>query len=517
MLGDERLSKTTIKNPILWADIPDVDPIRVEDTYYMVSTSMHVMPGCPILKSKDLLNWEIVNYVYDILEDNESHNLMNGKNIYGKGSWAASLREHKGLYYVCFSSNDMQRFYIFRTDDIEKGKWQRSVINGIFHDPSLLFDEERVFVIYGNGDIFITELTADVTGIKPDGLNQLLLETKREGIGLRCEGCHAYKINGYYYLLFIEWPLHGNQRRREVCYRSTELLGPYERKIVLDDNMDYCNHGVAQGGIIDTTDQSWYALLFQDHDAVGRIPFVLPVRWVNDWPMMGIDGKAPEHFEVDLPYTPSNPLVISDDFDYKENQLALNWQWNHNPDHRFWSVTVREGFLRLTTGNVVNSVLEARNTLTQRTEGPACKGSVRIDLSNMKPGDHAGLIALQNTFGTVGIQVNTNGEKNVIMCINNGEGFEQRIEKVPYVYNWIDLKIEFNFENSLDKAHFFYSIDGETWNKIGCTLEMKYTLDHFMGYRIGLFNYASQETGGYADFDYFHYEKSIVGNDKPVR
>ncbi len=182
---------------------------------------------------------------------------MNGKDIYGKGSWAASLREHKGLYYVCFSSNDMQRFYIFKTDDIEKGKWQRSVINGLFHDPSLLFDEERVFVIYGNGEIFITELTADVTRIKPEGINHLLLETEGEGIGLRCEGCHAYKINGYYYLLFIEWPLGGNQRRREVCYRSTELLGPYERKIVLDDNMDYCNHGVAQGGIIDTTDQSW--------------------------------------------------------------------------------------------------------------------------------------------------------------------------------------------------------------------------------------------------------------------
>lgn len=118
----------TVQNPVIWADVPDVDVIYSRQYFYMVSTSMHVMPGCPIMRSKDLNNWEIVNYVFDSLEDNDQHNLVDGKHIYGKGSWAACLREHEGIYYVCFSCNDTGQFYVYRTDDIENGEWQRSVI-----------------------------------------------------------------------------------------------------------------------------------------------------------------------------------------------------------------------------------------------------------------------------------------------------------------------------------------------------------------------------------------------------
>lgn len=503
------MSKTVITNPIMWADVPDVDPIRVGTSYYMVSTSMHSMPGCPIMKSEDLMNWEIVSYVYDRFEDNEAHNLIDGKNIYGQGSWAASLRYHNEMFYVCFSSNDMHQFYIYRSDDIESGQWERSVINGLHHDPGLLFDEDRVFVFFGCGNIHITELTADATAIKPGGINQLLFETERHGIGLRCEGCHAYKIDGYYYLLFIEWPLAGvgNGRRRQICYRSKKLLGPYERKIILDDDMEYYNKGIAQGGIFDTPGGEWYAMLFQDHDAVGRIPYLLPLSWVDGWPVIGFDGKALEQFEVDLPYSPKKPLVVSDEFDYAVNKLALNWQWNHNPDNRLWSVTERPGYLRLTTGSITDSVVYARNTLTQRTEGPACVGMTLMDVSHIKPGDHTGLVALQNYFGTVGIKVALNGERFVTMCVNRGDGSEVELERIRYDGSQIFLKIEFNFDNSIDLASFYYAEDGVKWIQIGRPLEMKYTLDHFMGYRIGLFHYATKEIGGYVDFEYFRYTR----------
>jgi len=146
---------------------------------------MHSMPGCPIMKSINLRDWELVSYLYDIFEDNEGHQLLDGNGIYGKGSWAASLRFHKGSYYVCFSSNDMNQFYVYRTDDIEQGRWERFVIQGLHHDPSLLFDEDRVFVIHGNGNIRITELTEDATALREGGINQLLLEGEREGINLR--------------------------------------------------------------------------------------------------------------------------------------------------------------------------------------------------------------------------------------------------------------------------------------------------------------------------------------------
>lgn len=507
------MNRTTISNPVIWADVPDPSVIRVGTTFYMVSTSMHSMPGCPIMKSENLMNWELVNYVYDTFEDNDAHNLLDGKGIYGKGSWAASLRYHNGLFYVCFSSLDMNQFYVYSTADIENGAWDRHVIQGLHHDPSMLFDDDgRVYVFHGNGDIRIAELTADATALKSGGMNQLLFETDREGIMLRSEGCHAHKINGFYYLFFIEWPHTGNNRRRVLCYRSRDILGPYERKLLLDDNMDYRNNGIAQGGIVDTEAGEWYTVLFQDHESVGRIPFVLPVAWEDDWPVFGYAGKAPESFKVQLPEASMKPLVISDEFEYDDNRLALNWQWNHNPDPARWSVTERPGFLRLKTGHLTQSVEFARNTLTQRTEGPVCTGTTVMDLTHMKPGDHAGLVALQYLFGTIGIQIADNGERFLTMCVNGraegGDG-EITVERLAYEGDQIYLKIDFQFANSEDIARFYYSENGETWKTIGETLHMQYKLEHFMGYRFGLFNYATKQAGGFVDYDFFRYERLV--------
>lgn len=494
----------------MWSDVPDIDMILVQDTFYMVSTSMHMMPGCPIMKSKDLAHWEIANYVFDILEDNDAHNLIDGKNIYGQGSWAASLKQHHDKFYVCFSSNDTGKFYIYSTSDIENGNWECSVINGIYHDPALLFDEDgSAYVIYGNGDIHITQLTEDMSAVKDGGINGLLLETERNDIGLRCEGCHAYKIDGTYYLFFIEWPTSGNQRRREVCYRSSKLLGPYESKIILDHHMGYRNNGVAQGGIIQDQHGIWYAFLFQDREAVGRVPVMLPMQWEHGWPILGINGEVPEQFSVNLPAFKAKPIVESDSFEYKENKLPLNWQWNHNPDNRLWSVTARESHLRLMTGQITDTVLQARNTLTQRTEGPACQAIIKLDCSEMRVGDYAGLIALQSTFGTVGVTRVEDGQAYVKMTVNDGTGKESIIATQPVHSRIIYLKVVFNFLNSIDQANFYYSEDAIHWHSIGEKLQMKYTLDHFMGYRIGLFNYASIQAGGYVDIDYFEYKKIV--------
>lgn len=502
------MKKAIIHNPVIWADVPDPDVIRVKDCYYMVSTSMHTMPGCPIMKSKDLAHWEIVNYVFDAIDNNDAHNLADNKGIYGKGSWAATLREHKGNYYVGFSSNDMNQFYLYKTDDIERGLWKQvAAVDQILHDPALLFDGDTPYVICGNGDIGVVEFEKDLSGIKKDGIQQKIIHSPKEGIMLRCEGGHAYKINGTYYLLYIEWPSSNNRRRRQICYRSENLLGPYERKIIFDDDMEYHNCGIAQGAIFSTEDGIWYAMLFQDHGAVGRIPIILPVNWIDGWPMIGVDGKAPEFLETPFEEILTGPLVISDEFNYTENKLALNWQWNHNPDNTLWSFTQRPGYLRLTTGHITeNGVLYARNTLTQRTEGPACTGITRVELSNMKAGDCAGLLALQSTFGMIGVRKDNNGIKRVVMCTNRGDYREKEEESSVYEKDDIYLKITFDFRNSIDIASFYYSEDGAKWIPIGTNLNMKYLLDHFMGYRIGLFNYATTETGGFADFNYFHYE-----------
>lgn len=495
-----------VHNPIIWADMPDPDVIRVGDTYYMVSTTMFLMPGGPILKSKDLYHWEIVSYIFDIIENNDIYQLKNGKNAYGRGQWATSLKYYRGKFYACFVCHDMRKTYIYYTEDIERSGWDRYVLEGAYHDPSFLFDDGKAYLIYGNGDIKIVELKDDLSGIKEGGINQLLFSTPSENMRLRCEGCRAYKINGYYYLLFIEWPCDGHGRRRVVCYRSKELLGPYERKVLLDDDMGYKNQGIAQGALIDTPSGEWYAILFQDHGAVGRIPYLIPVVWDNGWPMLGIEGKVPETFEIPLEPYEAKPLVTSDSFNHNENKLDLRWQWNHNPEEGCWSFVERPGYLRLRTQSLAKDIMSARNTLTQRTIGPRCTFSVELETEGMKVGDYAGLVAFQSNYGMVGVKVDDDGLRKVVVCKKGNDGQQKEEECILLEGKRVFLKIVFDFENGRDIAKFYYSVDDINWKDIGRDLHMVYTLDVFIGYRIGIFYFAQKETGGFADFRNFIYE-----------
>lgn len=510
----------TIANPFIWSDVPDDDIIRVGNNYYMVSTTMFFTPGAPIMKSNDLVSWEICNYVYDTYANGDVQNLANGKHDYAHGQWATSLRYHNGYYYVFFGSYGSGKSYIYKTDDIENGTWTRSEINGMYHDASLLFDDDgRNYLVYGGGgEIKIKELNAEMTGFKSGGADKTLFKTGLDG--LAGEGAHVHKIGDYYYVFVIAWP--SGKRRIELCYRSKELLGYYEGKTVLDSGLGTYGAGVAQGGIVDTPDGKWYGLLFQDHGAVGRIPVLVPVTWQDNWPMMGVDGKAPVTFEVDGGYNGTR-LATDDFFNYDSNKLKLEWQWNHNPDNTAWSVTERKGFLRLTNKHTAKSVIHARNTLTMRTEGPACTSYIALDTKGMKPGDHAGLSAFQYKYGNVGVRVEDDGTKKIYMAENGGYGgsdilgsYDKIVEQVNLRGDNILLKAEFKFNNvdanfnvsnNIDKVNFFYSYDGNNWTKIGNELSMSYDLKMFTGYRSAIYSYGTKNTGGYADIDFFYYER----------
>jgi beta-xylosidase len=509
------------RNPIIWADVPDPDVIRVGDYYYMVSTTMHLSPGVPIMRSRDLVDWELISYVYDRLEENDSYHLTKGKHVYGKGSWAASIRYHEGSFYVCFASLDMKRTYIYRTEDIVQGPWVRSVLEGVYHDPSLFFEEDgRVYLIHGNGVIRITELTSDAGSVKKGGTDKILLDAVRSTNLLNSEGSHFYKIRGRYYLFLIEWPKIGTRRRIQWCYRSDSLLGDYEGRVVLNDDFHYGNHGVAQGGIIETPEGAWYGMLFQDHDAVGRIPILLPVTWQEGWPMMGIEGRVPLNLSIMTVENPSASIVANDEFEYQENVLQLPWQWNHNPDPALWSLMARPGYLRLTTGSIAPNLMAARNTLTQRTLGPVFSCDTLLDAGGMKQGDYAGLAAFQNGYGMLGVRVREDGSKQLILAANDGSGDPAIQAELPLQNDRVALRIDFVFNSGSmsdlrleDKAYFYYSYDGRQWSEFAFKLPMKYTLDHFMGYRAALFCYATSQIGGYADFDYYHCERRIPWND----
>lgn len=508
-------------NPIIWADIPDVDIIRVEDTYYMVSTTMHLMPGGVIFRSYDLIHWEIATYLYDVLEDSPGERLEDGRGVYSAGMWAATIRYHKGKFYVIFVANDTRDqdvSFLFTSDTIE-GPWEKRKIKGFYHDCSLFFDDDdKVYIVSGNGGLRLVEMKPDLSEPMPGGVDKII-HVDTDYVGLRNEGTHMYKLNGKYYLFTIHWLRYGSKRRVEACYISDKVDGFYQGNNILDDDMGYHNAGVAQGGIVDTPDGDWYAMLFQDHGAVGRIPVLVPVTWDNGWPVFGIDGKVPHFIETKStrPDHKYAPIVTSDDFDYKEGEkLNLSWQWNHIPDNDLWSVTEREGWLRLKTGRLAPNVILAKNSLGQRTMGPACEGEVKIDVSGLKDGDYAGLCAMQSDYGFIAV-TQEEGEKYIVML---GKGDFERDEKgrpinprsvpgkehgrVKLDGDTVELKMYCNFRDNIDVADFFYKKDGE-WVKLGITLKMLYTLDHFMGYRFELCCFATKEAGGHADFDYFKF------------
>jgi beta-xylosidase len=495
------------RNSIIWADVPDVATIRVGNNYYMSSTTMHMSPGLPIMKSSDLVNWELIGYACDTLADNDALALRNGKNAYGAGSWASSLRYHDGTFYVSTFSATTGKTHVYRTKDIERGPWKESSFSPALHDHSLFFDDNgRVYMIHGGGDIRLTELSADVSAIKPGGIDKVIIKNASRvpggRVGLPAEGSQLCKVSGKYYLFNITWPR--GDMRTQIVHRADRVAGPYEGRVVLRDQ------GVAQGGLIDTPKGQWYALLFQDHGAVGRVPYLVPAKWEDGWPVLGVDGKAPTTLNIPVGKGGLGNIVASDEFERRPGDpaLPLAWQWNHNPDNEHWSLTARRGWLRLTTGRVDSGLLSARNTLTQRTFGPQCSGAVAVDVSNMKDGDFAGLAAFQKNYGLVAVKMVGNA-KSIIM-VSAETGSPREVECVPLNQEIVFLKVDCDFRNRSDKAYFYYSGDGKKWIAIGRPLKMAYTLPHFMGYRFALFNFATKTSGGFVDFDYFRVSDNLT-------
>lgn len=526
------------RSPLIWADIPDPSVIRVDGahgrpTYYMSSTTMHLAPGVPIMKSRDLVHWEIVNYVYDQLAGNDKLALRNGENAYGQGSWASSLRYTNGCYYLVTFSYTTGKTHIYKTVDPEKGRWTRITLDKVYHDPSLLVDDDgRVYLVYGSGDIGVVELTAEVNAVKEGGVNQVIIPEAGRIAGtsfyVPAEGAHIHKINGKYYIFLITWPREscGGLRamRTQLVYRADRITGPYEGRVILREA------GIAQGGLVDTPEGDWYAILFQDHGAVGRIPYLLPVSWEDGWPVVStalatplstVMATADPMGTKGLPDLPAlvragglQPgIVASDEFDREE--LKLVWQWNHNPENKYWSLRDRPGYLRLINGRVATGLLDTVNTLTQRTFGPECSATIAMETGKMKEGDLAGLGVLQKKYGFVGVacaRAEGAGSSKFIIMVDGGCDPPEERARIPLTQERVYLRVDIDYKNRADKAYFFASLDGEEWQAVGEPLQMSYTIPHFMGYRFALFNYATREPGGFVDFDYFKIEACLHAN-----
>ncbi len=506
----EEVRAATFTNPVLWADLPDPDVIRVGDCFYMMSTTMHLMPGAPVMRSKDLVNWELTGYLFDKLHDTPKYDMEDGT-VYGRGQWATSLRYHDGTFYALFSPNDRPyRSFVYKTDDPVNG-WTLHSRMRHFHDASLFFDDDgRVYVFSGTGQL--TELEPDLSGVKEGGVDTTLAVRDEEETGL-LEGSRVLKHNGQYYLLMISWPDGG--KRRQLCYRASRITGPYEKKVILCDNYAGFPY-VGQGTIVDDAQGNWYGWIFQDRGAVGRVPTLSPCRWVDGWPVIGdADGRVPATMTLPLAAGREIPLVVEDEF--SDGKMKANWQWNHNPVDDAYSLTERPGFLRLKTDRVVGSLFEARNTLTQRMEGPECSGVVALDVSRMKDGDRAGFAAFNDHAGVLEVacddgvftltmqeeDVELDQEKRVTDVTAKVCG-RAELGDVRTVY----LRIDADFRLGRDVATFRYSTDGTSWHPLGSEFKMRFDFrKFFMGTKFGIFNYATKTAGGSVDVDYFRYEK----------
>lgn len=522
-MGDNRI------NPIIRLDYPDPDVIRVGEVYYMVSTTMHFMPGCEILCSRDLYNWEHVCFVYDRLDSTPEQRLEGNRSIYGRGMWAASLRYHDGMFYVCFVANDTGKTYLYTAENIE-GPWTKRMIDGFYHDCSLLFDDDGgVYIVSGNTDIRLQQLKPDLSGPLAGGLDRIIVSDDGNPM-LGFEGSHFYKIKGKYYLFLIH-SLKDRWRRVEACYQSDSLEGQFTGGDILDDDMGYCGQGVAQGGIVDTPDGGWYAVLFQDRGAVGRIPVLIPVSFKDGAPVFGDGGRIPEQFEL-LPERTNcgyMPLVASDDFKGNTESfpacgqkrefgcfgLKSVWQFNHEPDLPYTCLDTKNGRWRIENGRLCRDLTHAPNMITQRMMFPGCSGEVTVEYAGLKEGDYAGICALQGCYAMAAV-TKDNGKYYLVMAEHEakdtppGAGENDCLtqierERVAIQGERVRLKLSVDFEEMKDEAVFFYEDEGQ-WKQIGSRKKLYFRLDHFTGCRFGLFSYATRQTGGKAAFGNFIYE-----------
>lgn len=500
----QNVSSNEFVNPIVRADFPDPDVIRVGTTYYMVSTTMFHFPGATILKSQDLVNWEYCCQPLKMLLDNDKYNLKNGENAYAKGMWASSMKYHNGKFYLLINGNDNRAWLLSAADP--EGDWEVKRLSRNYYDPGMLFDGDKVYIACGYNHLNMCELDADFNFIRE---KEVIV---REGSGL--EGCHVYKIGEYYYI----YSTYGGYPSGQTVFRSRDPFGPFEEKVLVEKRYGRNINTIHQGALLQDVEGKWWTVMQEDLGALGRFPNLLPVTWEDGWPVVAGGVRPPVTFvdKIKGPVSSGEknvkPLPTSDDFSGKE--LGMQWQWNHNPVENAWSLSERSGWLRLKTIGVNQELHQAQGMLTQRIfadkENPST-GTIRLDVRKLKEGDRAGICIFQDPYAQICVEKTKKGYQLLWRqdkVRNAGRGFEFAPKEMRQVIKpkkgivYLRALIQYG-EN---KARFQYSLDGKNWQAFGGETQQTFNLTVFVGSRFGLFCYATKQQGGYADFDWFSTE-----------
>lgn len=439
------LGNGNYRNPILYADYSDPDAIRVGEDYFMVASSFSNSPALPILHSKDLVNWKVVNYCLKHIPEFRYNNPL-----HGCGVWAPSIRYHEGTYYVCFPMPD-EGIYMTTTKD-PFGEWSEPVNirpGAGWIDPCPFWDDDgNAYLVAGVAKSRIGyKSVLHIVRMRPDGMGIFGDEVKifdgNENDQITIEGPKMYKRNGYYYIFA---PAGGVKTGWQTILRSKNPFGPYEYKVVLRQGDSPVN-GPHQGAWVDTiTGEDWF-LHFQDVYAAGRITHLQPMHWENDWPIIGVNKEGNDYGEPVMQYVKPNIGKTAEEFkdtdkypvcepdttdEFDTDKMMLQWQWNSNYDDS-WYVTKTDAYgkktpdgsyirLNALASTPLRPVSDYRNLLLQKWPAPEFECVTKMCVNGLENGDYAGIVSLGVEYGAVGIVKNF-GEY-VIRTVRGTQSFD---------------------------------------------------------------------------------------------
>ena len=505
------------KNPILYADYSDPDAIRVGDDFFMTASSFNEAPGLPILHSTDMINWKLVNHALpDVFPIKHFSTPKRGD-----GVWAPSIRFHNNEYYIYWGDPDFG-IYMVKTKN-PFGKWEDPVLveegKGII-DTCPFWDEDgNAYIVHGwagsragvKSLLTIKKMNAEGTKVLDKGKHIFDGHENHPTV----EGPKVYKRNGYYYIFA---PAGGVATGWQLVLRSKNIYGPYDEKIVLEQGKSTVN-GPHQGAWVDTKNGEDWFYHFQDADTYGRIVHLQPMKWINDWPFIGVDQDKNGIGEPVLTYkkpTISNKSEIinpSETDDFKGNDIGLQWQWSANPSIVWYSKLANQNFLRLFSIKVPensNNLWTVPNLLTQKFPAPNFTASTKVKLTpeDATEGKTAGLLIMGTDYQSLVI---TNKKDGYYLQLIRAEKAEKNnpekiLSEVKLSTNEVFLKVKVSEPNGI--CQFSFSENGKKYTSIGEPFQAK--PGKWIGAKVGVYSISSQDAkrGGYADFDWFRIDKN---------
>lgn len=513
------------RNPVLHADYSDPDVCAVGEDYFLTASSFNCTPGLPILHSKDLVNWKIVNYALKKVEPVEYYNEAR----HGKGVWAPSIRFQEGVFYIYWGDPDFGIFMVKTRDPY--GEWDKPVLvkagKGMI-DPCPLWDDDgRVYLAHAwagsrakfNSVLTVCEMNKEGTAVISD---PVLVFDGNDGVNHTIEGAKFYKRNGFYYLFA---PAGGVVSGWQLVMRSKDVYGPYEARIVMAQGKTDIN-GPHQGGWVDTpAGESWF-LHFQDKGAYGRVLHLNPMKWVNDWPVIGVDkdgdgcGDPVSRYrkpKTDKTYPIETP-VESDEFDTRK--LGLQWEWHANYQDVF-GFTTNMGYARIYGHELsphFKNFWEVPNLLMQKFPAEEFTATAKLKVSAKDDGQLSGLIIMGWDYSWIGVE--KQGEKFLLkqaVCKDAEQGNLEQVSTLAVLEpsRKFEAGLFPNYEREIyirvhvDKGaycRFSYSLDGKKFTEAGTLFKARQ--GKWIGAKVGMFSVTPHgKERGWVDVDWFRVEK----------